>query len=735
MASESGGAGVVCRSLLPCPSPSDRSSRLRRSDHVSDQRPSRTSPVRAPSAEVPARDRSSCRGPLPARSYGRRRSPSRPAAAPRRGPSAVAPRRSVVAASTVVRRTGPITAARSIALGVPTPPLIPGVALVAPAPRLGVAAVLPAGPTPAVVVAPTALVLDASALAATVVPADVAFARAVGGAIVAAWTAVGAIAAAAVISTVVATPVAAPVVAPAAAFAAGAVVAPTAATIITTGTVIPPATAAVVAARTFVPPAAATAVVPTVAATPAGAPVVAPAAAFTAGAIVTRATTTAAAIRPTGVATPAAAASVVTPRRALAPAAATAAGAVVVRRPCNRRSPPRSSRQPPPLRLGPLSREPPPPRSSRQPPPLRLGPLSREPPRSSRRGAPSRQLPPLRLGPLSREPPRSSRRGAPSRQPLPSRRGPSFRQPLPAPRSSRRGRSSLALPPARSSRRGRSSRQPLPSRGRSLPVRGPRRSPSRFHVPRGAIGTAVVATAAPRAAAVVATAGRSVAAVGSRSATRVVVAIAPRRPLRTPTALPSAAGPAPAFAATATGIASIRVAGAAGPIAPASITALACPVVITCRRTVSVATAVMPTRVFATGPIRHTHYTRIQTSERGPRAPDNGHPPADAKMGERQMPLPHYFGFDVGGVLLSHTLSSAVPSALEGLASGFGMGPGVPPPPKPPTTLFTLFTLLSHPPITDNDGDGGGGGVLRVTQWMRVTSFLRRLVAGRVGYG
>ena len=32
-----------------------------------------------------------------------------------------------------------------------------------------------------------------------------------------------------------------------------------------------------------------------------------------------------------------------------------------------------------------------------------------------------------------------------------------------------------------------------------------------------------------------------------------------------------------------------------------------------------------------------------------------------------------------GGVLLSHTLSSAVPSALKGLASGFGMGPGVSP--------------------------------------------------------
>jgi hypothetical protein len=30
-----------------------------------------------------------------------------------------------------------------------------------------------------------------------------------------------------------------------------------------------------------------------------------------------------------------------------------------------------------------------------------------------------------------------------------------------------------------------------------------------------------------------------------------------------------------------------------------------------------------------------------------------------------------------GGVLLSHPVSRAVPSALKGLASGFGMGPGV----------------------------------------------------------
>jgi hypothetical protein len=34
---------------------------------------------------------------------------------------------------------------------------------------------------------------------------------------------------------------------------------------------------------------------------------------------------------------------------------------------------------------------------------------------------------------------------------------------------------------------------------------------------------------------------------------------------------------------------------------------------------------------------------------------------------------------DVGNGLLSHTVSSAVPSALVGLTSGFGMDPGVPP--------------------------------------------------------
>ena len=38
------------------------------------------------------------------------------------------------------------------------------------------------------------------------------------------------------------------------------------------------------------------------------------------------------------------------------------------------------------------------------------------------------------------------------------------------------------------------------------------------------------------------------------------------------------------------------------------------------------------------------------------------------------------WGMVSGGVLLSHTVAGAVPSALKGLASGFGMDPGVSPP-------------------------------------------------------
>ena len=38
-------------------------------------------------------------------------------------------------------------------------------------------------------------------------------------------------------------------------------------------------------------------------------------------------------------------------------------------------------------------------------------------------------------------------------------------------------------------------------------------------------------------------------------------------------------------------------------------------------------------------------------------------------------------GIDPGGVLLSHTVARAVPSALEGLTTEFGMGSGVALPP------------------------------------------------------
>jgi hypothetical protein len=46
-----------------------------------------------------------------------------------------------------------------------------------------------------------------------------------------------------------------------------------------------------------------------------------------------------------------------------------------------------------------------------------------------------------------------------------------------------------------------------------------------------------------------------------------------------------------------------------------------------------------------------------------------------------------------GGVLLSHTLSGAVPSALEGLASGFGMGAGRFPSAMAAVTLVELWPV------------------------------------------
>ncbi len=44
---------------------------------------------------------------------------------------------------------------------------------------------------------------------------------------------------------------------------------------------------------------------------------------------------------------------------------------------------------------------------------------------------------------------------------------------------------------------------------------------------------------------------------------------------------------------------------------------------------------------------------------------------------------------DFGGVLLSHTASRAVPSALKSLTSVFGMGTGVASSPSPPKKRFS----------------------------------------------
>ncbi len=47
---------------------------------------------------------------------------------------------------------------------------------------------------------------------------------------------------------------------------------------------------------------------------------------------------------------------------------------------------------------------------------------------------------------------------------------------------------------------------------------------------------------------------------------------------------------------------------------------------------------------------------------------------------------------DFGGVLLSHTASRAVPSALKSLTSVFGMGTGVASSPSPPKNRLCKLT-------------------------------------------
>ncbi len=58
------------------------------------------------------------------------------------------------------------------------------------------------------------------------------------------------------------------------------------------------------------------------------------------------------------------------------------------------------------------------------------------------------------------------------------------------------------------------------------------------------------------------------------------------------------------------------------------------------------------------------------------------------------MSLPRFVCFVFGGVLLFRTLVGAVPSALEGLAAGFGMVPGVSLPLWPPNVCFRAPPVL-----------------------------------------
>ena len=70
------------------------------------------------------------------------------------------------------------------------------------------------------------------------------------------------------------------------------------------------------------------------------------------------------------------------------------------------------------------------------------------------------------------------------------------------------------------------------------------------------------------------------------------------------------------------------------------------------------------------------------TADAGHACPDirpTRRPAAQTPIGDHQrfLVMIPYWEWCSGGDLLSHNLAVAVPSALKGLASGFGMGPGV----------------------------------------------------------
>ena len=79
------------------------------------------------------------------------------------------------------------------------------------------------------------------------------------------------------------------------------------------------------------------------------------------------------------------------------------------------------------------------------------------------------------------------------------------------------------------------------------------------------------------------------------------------------------------------------------------------------------------------------------------------------------LPCPGVLVVWCGGVLLSHTLSGAVPSPCQALASGFGMGPGVSPGPWPPQILGYRPGNRGFPPACGGSGTG---------QWTRLLLLL-----------
>src|SRR5882757_2231475 len=111
-------------------------------------------------------------------------------------------------------------------------------------------------------------------------------------------------------------------------------------------------------------------------------------------------------------------------------------------------------------------------------------------------------------------------------------------------------------------------------------------------------------------------------------------------------------------------------------------------------------------------PVNNTVVAAPRSGGLGAKPPGRGcggRPPQQTRNDAPCSRFPRTGGAQVnfGGVLLSHTLTSAVPSALEGLASGFGMGPGVSPPLTPPKHYEDHHHTQPDRDISPNTGRAG----------------------------